>query len=112
MAQDHIPQEMPRDAAGVSIPLTPAKTAVARTNNDSVTTGTAVDVTLNVATALVGISAITAGLYVRFAATAASNNFDRYVQAGTTEYFVRPNGCTVVSVIADGATAKLRLTEI
>lgn len=112
MSQNYVPHTLPRDAGGNPIQLTPPIAAIARTNNDSVTTGTAVDVTLNAATSLVAVSAITAGLYMRFSATVSSSNFDRYIQAGSTDHFIRPDGCTTVSFIADGATAKLRLVEL
>jgi len=91
--------------------LTPPVHAQHVTANDSVTVGAAVDVTLDADTSFLEVNAITNGLYMRYAATASSTNFDEYIQSGATRHYVVPMGVTVISFIGDAGTAKLRLIE-
>jgi len=96
---------------GIYIPLPPPVVAKARTVNNSLTSSTAVDVTLNASTTFLEVHAIDAGIFMRYQASATSSNFDEYIAAGTLRHYVKPQAATVVSFIADTSTAKLRFIE-
>jgi len=106
---DNTSQAVPRDATNTPLPLTPAKGPLSKTNNASLSS--AVDVTLNANTTLLEVSAITAGIFMRYASTASSANFDEFIQAGSTRHFVKPATVTVVSFIQQAASATLILIE-
>ncbi len=99
----------PIDANHKAVPLTSPRTALAVTVDATVSAAT--DVTLNVATTLLEVNALSQGIYMRYAATASSSNFDEYIQAGSVRHYVKPYGVTVVSFIEQAASATLILIE-
>lgn len=109
MAGTGLSAVLPRDEFGAVVQLSPARTALAVTYDTSVSAAT--DVTLNASTTVIEVTAITQGIFVRFAATASSSNFDAFVPAGATRTFVVPAGVTTVSFIEEAASAKLVLVE-
>lgn len=108
-------EKLPEVAAGGGqyAQLVPAVVKQAKSSG-TVTTGTAVDITLDTDTSLIEVNIAPAtslvGVYLRYQATASSSNWDEYVLPGTRHY-VKPDGVTVISIIADGASAEYRIIE-
>lgn len=102
---------LPIDGNRSHVPLTPATVALATTVDDTISSATSI--TLNASTTFLEVTAITAGIYMRYQAGAASNAFDEYILANSTRHFYVPNGVTVVSFIQDASvgTALLRVVE-
>lgn len=100
---------LPKDGNNVTSQLVPAKTAIAVTTNSSLSS--AVNVTLQTTTTFIEVNALSQGIYMRYAATASSSNFDEYIQAGSTRHYFIPPSVTVVSFIEESASAKLKLIE-
>jgi len=84
--------------------------AVIATTYDA-TISSATDITLNANTTSFEILAITKPVFVRFAATASSSNFDAVVDADTSRVFYRDPLVTVISVIEAAATANVAVIE-
>ena len=103
--------KLPRDVNQNAIQLPPDVTAVSVTTDDSITTSTELDVTLDTTTTFIRATAVDSALYLKYAATATSTDYDEYLPAGIPMDFKIPLDVTVISFIADGATAKLRLIE-
>lgn len=103
------PSFLPSDQQGDMIPLTTPTRAIAVTYDTSVSTAT--DIVLNSATALIEVTAINNGVFLRYQATASSSNFDEFVLADTTRHFVVPAGVTTISVIEETASAKVVVIE-
>lgn len=91
--------------------LLPRNNSLASTADDSLTTSTAESITLQSATIICRVDAIDAGIFCRFDGTASSTTFDFYVPAGQGRDLPTPPASTALSLIADGATAKYRVTE-
>lgn len=108
---------MPRDGNATAFPLVPDTKALKATYNTNISTALAVTLqTANTttglpATSLVEVSAITGGIFLRWTSTAsaATDGFDEFIQAGTTRHYVVPNGVLIVSLIS--ATGTLALIE-
>lgn len=100
---------LPKDANNLPIQLVPAKSALAVTVDDTISSAT--DITLNAATTFLEVTALDAGIFLRYAGTASSSNFDEYIAAGVTRNYLVPSGVTVISVIQDNGTAKVRIIE-
>lgn len=102
---------IPTDDDRAKVQLVPSKTALAVTVDDTISTAT--DVSLNASTTFLEVSAVNAGIYMRYAASAAANAFDEYIMANTTRHFYVPSGVTVISVIQDASvgTAFCRIIE-
>lgn len=103
------PKAVPRDSQNTPLPLTPSAAALAVTYDTTVSTAT--DVTLNAATTIIEVSALTQGIFMRYAATASSSNFDEFIQAGSTRHYVIPTGVSVISFIEQAASAVLVLIQ-
>lgn len=100
---------LPRDANHNPVPLSPNKTALARTYDATISAAT--DVSLNASTTFIEVTAIDAGIFMRYASTVTSSNFDEFIAAGQTRQYIKPSGVTVVSFLQESATAKLVLIE-
>lgn len=100
---------MPKDANHQSVPLTSPRTALAVTYDTTISSAT--DITLNAATTLIEVNALSQGVFLRYQATASSSNFDEYIQAGAVRHYVKPNGVTVISVIEQAASATVVVIE-
>lgn len=109
MTNQKLPSFLPVDQKGDMIPLTTPTRALAVTYDTSISTAT--DITLNTSTALIEVTAINNGVFLRYASTASSSNFDEFVLADSTRHFVIPAGVTVVSVIEETASAKVVVIE-
>lgn len=75
------------------------------------TISSASDVTLQDATTSFEVLAITQPVFVRFAASASSTDFDAVVAANESKVFLREAGVTIVSVIQTAATGAMALIE-
>lgn len=109
MINQKFPSFLPSDQGGGRIPLTTPTTALAVTYDTSVSSAT--DITLNASTSLIEVTAINAGIFLRYASTASSTTFDEFILADSTRHFVIPGGVTVISVIEETAGAKAVVIE-
>lgn len=101
---------LPRDANNIPIQMVPpAKTAIAVTYDATISSAT--DLNLQSSTTFLEVSAILKGVFLRYQATASSTNFDEFIPADTTAYFVVPSGVTVISVIEEAASAHVAIVE-
>ncbi len=75
------------------------------------TISSATSITLNAATTSISVSAIDKGIFLKYAAGAASSDFDEFIPANTTIVFARPSDVTVISVIEESTTAKVVVIE-
>jgi len=103
------PSFLPSDQQGDMIPLTTPTNAIAVTYDTSISTAT--DIVLNSATALIEVTAINNGVFLRYASTASSANFDEFILADSTRHFVIPAGVTTISVLEETASAKVVVIE-
>jgi len=99
-----------RDASGnVMVGSLPDSLPLARTYDATVSTSTLL--TLNVATALLEITAIGASIFYKWGATASSTAFDGIVPINTSKLVPVPQGQTTIQFIEEVATAKLAVVE-
>lgn len=91
------------------MPLTPSKLALEETYDPTISSST--EVTLNAATTLIEVSAISQGIFMKWGGTASSSDFDEFIQAGSTRHYVVPAGQTTVQFIEQAASAALVLIE-
>lgn len=101
--------QQPINGKGETMPLVPAYTPLAVTYDATISSAT--DLVLNGDTQLIEVTAIDAGIFMRYQSTASSTDFDEFIGAGQTRHFVKPNGVTTVSFIEEVATAKLVVIE-
>lgn len=99
----------PRAQNGETVQLVPATAALAVTYDTSISAAT--DITLNAATTFLEINAVSEGVFLRYASTASSVNFDEYIAADTTRHYAVPEGVTVISVIERAASAAVVVIE-
>ena len=104
-----MPLLIPRDDNDAIIQLVPRVAALARTLDTTISSATSV--TLNVATTLIEVTALTQGIYMRYSAGASSSNFDEFIPANSTRHYVKPSGVTVVSFLEVAASATLIVIE-
>jgi len=109
MINQKMPSFLPSDQKGDGIPLTTPTPANAVNYDTSISTAT--DITLNADTALIEVTAINAGIFLRYASTASSSAFDEFILADNTRHFVVPAGVTVISIIEESAGAKAVVIE-
>ena len=109
MINQKMPSFLPSDQKGNGIPLTTPTPANAVNYDTSISTAT--DITLNADTALIEVTAINAGIFLRYSATATSSNFDEFILADNTRHYVIPAGVTTVSVIEESTGAKVVVIE-
>lgn len=107
--------QLPLDKNGKTMQLVPAKAAIARTYDTTISSAT--DVTLAATTRFLEVTAISQGIFMRYATTVTTSNFDEYIAAGMTRNYKVPvdsNGTptvTVVSFIEQAASATLVMIE-
>lgn len=107
-------QNVPRDAGGTVLPLTPSVLAIAVTYDATISTSTTV--TLAATTTLIEVSALAQGIFMKWGATASSTAFDEFIQAGATRHYVVPlqtSGAryTTVQFIEEAASGRLVVIE-
>jgi hypothetical protein len=66
-------------------------------------------ITLNAGTTYIVVSAIDAGIFMKWGATASSSAFDEFIPADTTKLYVKQ--AATVQFIQEAATAKLVVLE-
>jgi hypothetical protein len=91
----------------------PIRTVLARTINSDLGAVTPENITLNTSTSWVRIHATTKGVFLKCATAATSATSDDYIHAGGTIDIVAPKerGITIISLIAEEASAKVRVYE-
>ena len=100
---------LPIDGNYKVIQLPPQKVALAVTYDATISAAT--DITLNVATTYIEVSAIDKPVFLRWAATASSTSYDEFISQNTTRAYIVPAGVTVISLIQEAATAKVSVVE-
>jgi len=102
--------EMPRSANQETLQITPATTALAQTNDATISSST--EITLNSSTALIEVTAKTNGIYMKWGTDdVTSSNFDEYILGNTTRHYAVPSGETAVNFIEEAASATLIVIE-
>jgi len=84
-------------------------TVLAKTYDASLSSAS--DITLNASTTSFEVLAIDKPVFVRFAATASSTDFDAVVAANQTKVFYREPTVTVISIIEASASAAVAVVE-
>lgn len=85
--------ELPRDDNQAIVPLTPARTALARTVDTDISTST--QITFNASTTLLEVTARSEGAYLKWGTTAVtSSNFDEYIHSDMTRHYQVPRDLT------------------
>lgn len=98
------------DSRDNPIPLTFAKSALARTFNTSVSTSVAI--TLATTTSMIEVTAIDDSIFLKYGSTAVSNsNFDEFISVGATRHYVVPNRVTVINVKDNGGSGTVVIIE-
>lgn len=100
---------LPRDANFNAIQLPPPVVALEETYDATISTATSI--TLNTATTYIEVSAIDKGVFLKYAAGAASTDYDEFIAPNTTRAYIVPSSITVISVIEEAATAKVSIIE-
>lgn len=100
---------VPRDSNRVPLPITPNAVALAVTYDTTISASTSI--TLNAATWLIEVTALTQGVFMKWGATASSSAFDEFIAAGSTRHYVVPTGQTTVQFIEQAASATLIVIE-
>lgn len=83
--------------------------ALAKTYDATISSATSI--TLNADTTYIEVTAITKGVFLKYAAGVTTSDFDEYIPAETSKGFVLPDSVTVVSVIEQSATAAVVVIE-
>lgn len=105
-----MPISLPIDSNRNPIQLMPAKVALARTYDATVSAST--EVTLNASTSIIEVSAITQAILMKWGtADVSTSSFDHIIQAGSTMQFVVPIDTTAVNFIEQAASAILVVNE-
>lgn len=91
------------------VPLVPNIVPLAVTYDATISS--AHDITLDVQTTLIEVSAISQGVFLRYQASASSSAFDEYIAAGSTRHYIIPEDVTVISVIEEAASAHVVVIE-
>lgn len=77
--------------------------------NASISSSTSV--TLASGVTYIEVSAIGAGIFMKWGAVASSTTFDEFIQSGLSRTYIVPSGQTTVQFIQESATAKLVVIE-
>jgi hypothetical protein len=114
MAVGNITPQLPNAGTNLQQTAQLPPSTIGTVSKATVATGAATNITLQATTSLVEINVCNAaglnGLYVRWQTGATTSLFDEYVLPGTRHY-VKPDGVTVISYIADGAATEVRTIE-
>jgi len=89
--------------------LTPAKSAVARTVDSTISTATSI--TLNASTTFLEVSATNGGVYLRYSADCSASNFDEFIGEGQTRHYIVPDNVSVISVLEASSGAGVVVIE-
>lgn len=100
---------LPIDENNKPMQLPPPVVALEETYDATISAATSI--TLNAATTYIEVSAIDKGVFLKYAASVSSTDYDEFVSANTTRAYVIPEGTTVISVIEESATAKVSVIE-
>lgn len=100
---------LPIDANNKEIQLAPAKIALAKTYDATISSAT--DLTLNAATTYIEVSAIDKGIFLKYGSTASSTDYDEFISANTTRAYIVPANISTISVIQQSASAAVSIIE-
>ena len=89
--------------------INPKSATLEETYDTTVSSST--EITLNVDTVAIQVSAIDKGIFLAWGRTASSSDFDEFISKDTTREFIVPDEQTTVQFIEESATAKLVLIE-
>lgn len=93
-----------------AIQLSPAKTALSRTVDATISTST--EITLNTATRFVRVYAKAQDVYLKWGTTDVdANNFDHVIPAGQIVDLIVPTGTTAINLIERDASASIVVIE-
>lgn len=101
--------DLSKEREGSMIPLTPDRTALVATYDTTISAAT--DIVLDANTTFIEVNAIGEGVFLRYAATASSANFDEYIAADTTRHYIIPDNVTTISVIERAASAIVAIIQ-
>ncbi len=109
MTNQKRPSFLPVDQKGDMIPLTTPTRALGDTYDTTISTAT--DIVLNTNTALIEVTAINNGVFLKYGSAVSSTDFDEFILADSTRHYVIPDGVTTISVIEETASAKVVVIE-
>lgn len=101
--------KLPVDGGGDIVQLTPNTLAKHVTVDSTISTAT--DISLNQDTTLIEVTALDYGVYMRYASTASSSDFDEFIAPGMTRHYLRPDGVSTISFIEQSAGATIIVIE-
>lgn len=103
-------QELPIDTHRKPMQLTYSKVALARTRDTTISTST--EITLNLETSLIEVTALDDNVYLKYGTADVTNaNFDEFIVAGSTRHYIIPDGITAINVIDSGASGSVIIIE-
>lgn len=108
-------KNVPRDASGASVQLVPSTTALATTYDETISSST--EVTLNAATSIIEVSALSSGIFMKWGGTASNTSFDEFIGDGMTRQYEVPvnpstgDRYTTAQFIEKASSATLVLIE-
>jgi hypothetical protein len=82
---------------------------LATTYNSSISSN--VEITLNTGCTYIEVTAIGAGVFLKYGSTASSTTFDEFVGVGLTRTYVIPTGTTKVDFVQESATGKIVIIQ-
>lgn len=100
---------LPTDDNNKPMQLVPPSDALATTVDTTISSATTV--TLNAATTLIEVNALSQGVYLKYGTGVSSSDFDEFIAAGVTRHYVRPYGVSQISVIEQAASATVIIIE-
>jgi hypothetical protein len=89
--------------------LSPRSASLAVTYDATLSASTAV--TLNAKTAIIYVTALLKGIFLRWDGTASSTAFDEFIAPDSTSVFVVPMGAATANFIEEAASAHLVVIE-
>lgn len=87
----------------------PKAPTIVETYDATISASTAI--TLNAATTYIEVSAIAAGIFLKWNGTAATSDFDEYISPDETRLYIRPAGATTANFIQASANGILVVLE-
>lgn len=106
---EKFPIVLPRQRNGSGVQLPPASISLQRTYDTTISSAT--NITLNISTSIIEVTAINNGIFLKYGSNASSSDFDEFILADSTRHFVVPAGVTVISIIEETASAKAVVIE-
>lgn len=80
--------DLPIDDRGKSVQIVPSITALAITNDSTISSSTTI--TFNANSTFIEVTAINQGVFLKWGGTASSASFDEFILGGTTRHYAIP----------------------